>query len=138
MYLVIKKVIVEISYSGRNFGAHVPILPGCVATGDTPERIRKNIKEAIDFHVESSLRDGDKIPAVFQHGYQLSFKFDAESLLNYYKGIFTKSALERITGINQQQLHHYATGLKKPRPTQVKKIEAALHSLGHELLTLEL
>jgi len=52
--------------------------------------------------------------------------------------VFTKPALERLTGINQKQLHHYATGLKKPRPAQRKKIESALHKLGKELLTIQL
>jgi len=33
-------------------------------------------------------------------------------VLNYYKGIFTLSALERLTGINQKQLQHYASGLR--------------------------
>jgi len=43
-----------------------------------------------------------------------------------------------MTGINQKQLHHYASGLKKPRQEQRKKIETALHKLGEELLAIEL
>jgi hypothetical protein len=50
-----------------------------------------------------------------------------ESLFNYYKGIFTNAAPKRITGINQKQLQHYATGHRKPREAQVKKIQTALH-----------
>jgi hypothetical protein len=66
--------------------------------------------------------------------YTIVHKYDAESFLRHYKGIFTNSALERITGINQKQFQHYASGLKKPRPTQAKKIQEALHKLGSELL----
>ena len=55
-----------------------------------------------------------------------------------YCKIFTKSALEWLTGINQKQLWHYANGKSTPRPAQVKKIETALHRLGEELLSLEL
>jgi predicted RNase H-like HicB family nuclease len=131
-------VTVEISYSGRNFGAWVPVLPGCVATGATPDEIKKNIEDAIAFHVEGSLKDNDEIPSVFKRKYHVGYKFDTESLLNYYKGIFTNSALERVTGINQKQLQHYSSGLKKPRPAQTKKIEAALHKLGSELMAVEL
>jgi len=61
-----------------------------------------------------------------------------ESLFTYYKGVFTKSALERITGINQRQLQHYSSGLKKPRLAQKQKIETALHKLGNELIAVEL
>jgi len=58
--------------------------------------------------------------------------------MNYYNKIFTNVALERITGINQKLLHHYSSGLKKPRAMQRKKIETALHRLGNELLAVRL
>lgn len=134
-----KKIKVEIRYTGRNFTANIPKLTGCVATGKTPDLIRKNIKVAIDFHLEGSIKDGDQLPKEFlTANYQLVYLFDTESLLNYYKGIFTKSALMRLTGINQQQLHHYSNGLKKPRLASIKKIEFALHQLGAELLSVQL
>ncbi|MNS49485.1 hypothetical protein D3C86_1932360 [compost metagenome] len=63
---------------------------------------------------------------------------DIESFFNYYNGIFTKAGLEKITGINQRQLQHYSSGLKKPRSEQKRKIETALHNLGLELMCLEL
>jgi hypothetical protein len=59
-------------------------------------------------------------------------------LLNYYKGIFTNASLERITGIKQKQIQHYATGLKKPRTAQKIKIQNSLHELAGELMAIEL
>ncbi len=129
---------VIISYCENNFGAHAPLLLGCVATGDTQTEVLTNIKEAIEFHVKSSLMDNDPLPDVVKGPYSLVFRFDVNSLLNYYRGIFTNSALERITGINQRQLQHYASGLKRPRRQQVEKIETALHQLGNELLSVRL
>lgn len=73
-----------------------------------------------------------------KQGLQNCLWFDAESILNYYRGIFTNAALERITGINQRQIQHYASGTKRPRPQQLKKIETALHELGEELISVEL
>lgn len=135
---MMNKVTVVIKYSGKNFGAHLPLLPGCVATGDSPSDIMDNIKEAISFHLESSIADNDPIDVVFKSNYELNYQFDVVGLLNYFKGIFTNSALEKLTGINQKQIQHYASGLKKPRPEQSKKIESALHNLGKHLLALEL
>lgn len=132
------KATVVIKYSGKNFGAYVPLLPGCVATGDTPSEIMDNIKTAIDFHLEGSLEDNDPIADVFKSAYELNYQFDVVGLLNYFKGVFTNSAFEKLTGINQKQIQHYASGLKKPRPEQSKKIENALHKLGKHLLELEL
>jgi predicted RNase H-like HicB family nuclease len=132
------KVIIDIYFSGRNFSACVPLLPGCVATGVTPKEVNQHIKDAVDFHVKSSLEDGDYIPEIFNKPYELDYHFDTEGLLNYYKGIFTKTALHRLTGINSKQLHHYASGTKKPRRAQIEKLENAFHELGKELIKVRL
>ena len=131
-----EKVIVDIYYTGNNFCAHAPILSGCVSTGATLDEMKKNINEAIEFHVESSLIDNNSIPAVFKGEYELELKLTTEALLNAYSDIFTKAALSRITGINERQLWHYASGMRKPRPEQRKRIEDGLHRLGEELLSV--
>jgi predicted RNase H-like HicB family nuclease len=74
------KVIVDIYYSGRNFSACIPILPGCVATGNTPKEVNQRMKEAIDLHVKSSMEDGDYIAPIFREAYELVFHFNAEAV----------------------------------------------------------
>lgn len=83
--------------------------------------MKKNISEAIDFHLAGMKEDGDAIPASFKGDYELVYKFDTQSLLQYYKGIFNAPAFERLTGINQKQIHHYSSGLKRPRAVQKKE-----------------
>jgi len=46
----------------NNFGAYVPDLPGCVAVGDSIEETRREIQEAIAFHIEGLRADGLAIP----------------------------------------------------------------------------
>lgn len=133
-----KEAIIEITFTGNNFSAHVPELPGCVSTGDTPAEIKNNIIEAMKLHVKGSIEDNDPIPAKFKGAFKLVYKFNTATLLEYYKGIFTKAGLERITGIDQKQLFHYASGHRNPRPAMAKKIETALHQLGEELLAVRL
>jgi len=133
-----KKNIVEISYTENNFSAHVPALPGCVSIGQTPAEIKANIKEAITIHIAGMQEDGDPLPASFKGRYELAYKFDTQSLLNYYKGVFNAPALAKLTGINEKQIHHYASGHRKPRPEMAKKFETALHELGRELIAVEL
>ncbi|MEY4297723.1 MAG: hypothetical protein RLZZ423_902, partial [Cyanobacteriota bacterium] len=43
---------VVIEQAEGNFSAHVPDLPGCVATGETRDEVLKEIREAIAFHLE--------------------------------------------------------------------------------------
>jgi predicted RNase H-like HicB family nuclease len=53
-------VIIE---KGTNsYGAYIPDLPGCVAVGETIEEVRILIQQAIEFHLEGMLKDGEKIP----------------------------------------------------------------------------
>ena len=106
-----------------------------VGGGDTVQECKQDILDCIE--TLKDLNTASK-PAFLEKEYGLVYKFDAASLLSYYKGIFSNSALERITGINQKQIQHYASGHRNPRAEQRLKIEKALHNLGKELLAVEL
>ena len=133
-----EKITVTVEMSSKNYAAYLELLPGCIATGSTFEELQKNLSDAIEWHLETSRDFGDKVPASFNADFELIYKFDAKSLLQHYRGIFTNSALERLTGINQRQLQRYATGESKPRPDQTARITKALHSIGKELLVVEM
>jgi predicted RNase H-like HicB family nuclease len=45
----------------NNYSAYVPDLPGCVATGATRQEVERNIREAIDLHLEGMRREGEAI-----------------------------------------------------------------------------
>lgn len=64
---------------------------------------------------------------------EFEFEFDMASFLNYYSKTLSLAGLSRVTGINQQQLSHYATGRKHPRPITVYKIEHSLQNLSKDL-----
>ncbi len=46
------KYLVIIEKTKTGFSAYSPDLDGCVATGKTKIEVEKNMKEAIDFHLE--------------------------------------------------------------------------------------
>lgn len=53
---------VVIERAKRNYSAYVPDLPGCVATGATLPLLRRQIREAIRFHLDGLREDGLPIP----------------------------------------------------------------------------
>ncbi|MBR4771853.1 MAG: type II toxin-antitoxin system HicB family antitoxin [Bacteroidales bacterium] len=122
----------------NGYSAYIENLDGVVATGSTVDEIKKNLISALDDYVETCKELNIKPPIELTGNYQIDFSMDVKSLLALYDGIFTKSGLERLTGINQKQLWHYANGLSKPRRAQVLKIENALHRLGNELIAIHL
>lgn len=46
----------------NNFSAYVPDLPGCIATGATRVEVKRNIREAIKFHMEGIKLENQAIP----------------------------------------------------------------------------
>lgn len=130
------KVIIE--HAGSNFSAYVADVDGIAVTGDSIDEIKASMYEAIDDYIQVCRECGFDIPEQFIGEYELAFELDVCSLLKIYEGIFSKSGLERLTGINQKQLWHYANGKSKPRQEQRLKIEKGLHRLGNELISLHL
>ena len=56
------KYAVVIEMAESNYSAHVPDLPGCVATGKTKAEVTRNVREAIAFHIEGLRGDGLPVP----------------------------------------------------------------------------
>lgn len=129
-------ITIVIEKSSDFFDAYAENCEGVYGAGSSVEEARKNVLCGLDLLKET--RPESEWPDVLKEEYNIEYKYDTESFLSYYERIFSKPALERLTGINQKQLHHYATGLKKPREPQRKKIESALHKLGNELLSIKL
>ena len=127
----------NVSRTDTGYCCNSDLLPGWVVAGSEDfDEFKKEVAESIDFWLEGCREDGEKYPEVFDGEYEVVYKFDVASLLDYYRGIFSFSALQTITGINQKQLCHYASGISKPRPKQAAKIADGLHRLASELMTV--
>ncbi len=129
-----EKLIIQIEASSDFFDGFAVNCEGVSGGGNNIEACKANILEGLRLLKES--RPKIHWPEILRGDYEIEYRYDVQSILSYYASVFTKPALERLTGINQKQLHHYATGLKKPREPQRKKIELALHRLGSELMSV--
>jgi predicted RNase H-like HicB family nuclease len=56
------KYLVVIEKGERNYSAYSPDVLGCAATGKTVEETLVNIKEALEFHLEGMLENGENLP----------------------------------------------------------------------------
>ena len=50
-----------------NWSAYVPDLPGCITTGKSLEDTERNIREAIQGHIETLRQFGEPIPQPTSH-----------------------------------------------------------------------
>lgn len=61
-WFVMKSYPILIAPTRTGFGAHVPDLPGCIATGPTVEIVKERMGTAIRMHLAAMGEDGDEIP----------------------------------------------------------------------------
>jgi predicted RNase H-like HicB family nuclease len=59
---------VVIEHEGDAWGAYVPDLPGCVATGRTREEVERRIREAVPVHVALLRESGQEVPDPISEG----------------------------------------------------------------------
>ncbi len=57
-----REYTVIFEWTGSNYSAYVPDLPGCVTTGKTLEQTERNIREAISLYIETLRDEGEPVP----------------------------------------------------------------------------
>jgi predicted RNase H-like HicB family nuclease len=45
-----------------SYSAYVPDLPGCTTCGDSPDEIRRNIRDAVDSYIDSLRENNEPVP----------------------------------------------------------------------------
>jgi len=55
------KYLIVIEKTNTGFSAYLPDLPGCIAAGKTKKEVEKNIRLAIEMHIEGMKADGESI-----------------------------------------------------------------------------
>ena len=133
-----EKIRVLVGWSNKNYSATTEDynrLNGIViATGTTFEKLQKEFESALKFHIEGCLADNDSLPEWLLLGnYQLEYELATSALLHRLDGILTRSAIARVSGINERQIGHYALGMRNPRPEKRKQIIDGIHQISREL-----
>lgn len=135
-----QKVRVEVEWCDKNFAATLGgNVPGSVlVTAKTYTNLQKEVKEALEFHIQGMLEDGDTVPQWLKDGdYEFKWCFlDTASLLQSLEGMTTIAAISRVTGINERLLSHYANGIKHPSSKQRQKIVDGIHFIGKALMKI--
>lgn len=71
------KFLIVIEKAADNYSAYSPDLPGCVATGKTPQEARENMAEAIKMHLQGLKEDGLPIPVPTAEAYYIGVNLQA-------------------------------------------------------------
>ena len=122
------KIIIE--KSSDYYDAYAENCDGIYGAGSTVEEAKQNVMDGLALFIKYNK---DNLPEILQGEYNIEYHFDVPSFLKHYSTVFSKSALQRMTGINQTQLTHYVSGFRKPSKRTVSKLDTAIHGLSKEL-----
>lgn len=109
---------------------------GIYGAGDSIESMKENVYEAIALIKEELPKS--QWPRPLSGEYEIEWRFDAQSFLEYYKDYISLAGLEKVTGINQKQLSNYLNHRSLPRKKQKERINEGLHRFAKELLSVSL
>lgn len=133
-------VKVKIDWSDHNFGAvtECEALGGIViVTAKTYDALIEELTKAIQEHIASLMQDGERVPEWIRQGqYEYDIELGTAALLRKCERFTSLAAISRASGINQQQLSHYASGVRTPRKEQRRRIVDGIHRIGQEFLSV--
>jgi predicted RNase H-like HicB family nuclease len=64
---MMKEFLVVYEFANDSYSGYAPDLPGCIASGDTHEEMRKAMGEAIETQVRLLIAQGNDVPSSVAH-----------------------------------------------------------------------
>ena len=130
------KIIMIVEKSKDFFDAYSDNCDGIYASGENMEAVKSDALEAIRL-IKKNLPE-DRWPEQIKGEFEIEWKFDVPSFLEYYGDYLSLSGMERMTGINQKQLSNYLHRRAVPRQKQADRIMRGLHRFAREILSITL
>ena len=131
------KITILVDWNGKNFAAR-PMNEdiACIATGKTLDELQSNMHEALELHTRGLVEDAEPVPVELNGTISPEYLLTTRALLRWSENWITLKALSQETGINQQQLSHYANGWRHPRRDMHIKIAEGIRPIGKKLCAL--
>lgn len=127
-----KNLKVIVCKANEGVSAHLPELDGYVIARNTVEKLKKDLREGIQFHIEGLYEEEKQEWMNSDYNFEFVFK-DIPSLIEAYDDFINQSSLARIAGINEGQMRQYASGIKHPTKRTLERIETGIKRYANEL-----
>ena len=118
------------------FDAYSDNCDGIYAAGEDVDAVKADTMEAIRL-IKKELPE-ERWPEQIKGDFEIEWRFDVPSFLEYYGKYLSLAGMERLTGINQKQLSNYLNRRAIPRRKQADRIVSGMHKFAKELLSISL
>ena len=98
---------------------------------------KRNIDKSTIRLIKKNLPE-ERWPEQIKGDFEIEWKFDVPSFLEYYSSFMSLAGMEKLTGVNQKQLSNYLNRRAVPRRKQADRIVTGIHKFAHELLSITL
>ncbi|MDR0572888.1 MAG: type II toxin-antitoxin system HicB family antitoxin [Tannerella sp.] len=130
-----KTLRVIVCKAGKGVSAHLPEIDGYVIARNSVEKLKKELPEGIQFHIEGLYNEERQPWMSEEYGFEYVYH-DIPALLEAYNGIINQSSLARISGINESLMRQYVSGIKKPTSNTLQRIKQGLSRYANELQSI--
>ena len=128
---------IKIDWDGHNYASCTENEDiACIATGKTLEAVKVEMLDALRQHIDWMKKDGDPVPEEFSGEWEPEWHLTTRAQLKYSEAFITRKALSEVTGINLQQLTHYASGWRNPRPEMQRRITEGIRAIRQKLAVI--
>lgn len=131
-----EKIVMIIEKSKDFFDAYSDNCDGIYAAGEDVDAVKADTMEAIRL-IKKELPE-ERWPEQIKGDFEIEWRFDVPSFLEYYGKYLSLAGMERLTGINQKQLSNYLNRRAIPRRKQADRIVSGMHKFAKELLSISL
>lgn len=131
-----KKIVMVIEKSEDYFSAYSDNCEGIYAAGESIDAVKADTYKAIEL-IKKNLPK-ERWPKEIKGEFDIEWKLDVQSFLEYYSRYMSLAGIERVTGINQKQLSNYLNHRAVPRHKQAERIINGIHKFANELLSITL
>lgn len=129
-----KQITIIIEKTSDFYDAYSENCDGIYGAGDTLEAVKADVIDAIE-KLKRNLPE-DRISDILKGDYEIKWKLDIVSFLEYYSRFISLAGMSRITGVNQKQLSNYLNNRCVPREQQTERIINGIHKFANELLAV--
>ncbi len=131
-----EKVDVLVRPNQDGWWAEITSLPGCFSAGNNLGELKKNIREAIDLHLEGLIEAGENVSDKLVRGeYELKLQINLQDLFEYFP--LSVTGVAKRAGMNRTLLNQYAKGEKTLSESQALRITETIQKIGSELSELQ-
>jgi predicted RNase H-like HicB family nuclease len=131
-----KKVKAIIGRSKTGFTIMMDGFDWAMSYGDTLEEAKKDFEKFPEEYIEVSKEAGKEIPVELNNGdLEFEYVYDLSGFFACYN-FMSPTKLARKMGENPALMRQYASGCTYVSDAKKKKIEAAIHEIGKELLAV--